>query len=770
MSISNLTDDAKKLAEQGFHIFPCKPNQKIPATPHGCKDATDDPAKINGQYIHGRNIAIATGHHTERGYLAVIDFDTTTGADEFQAENLPFPKTVCSITPRGGSHWYFFFSREVKNSQGVLAPKVDVRGTGGYVLCSPSTVNGKAYQWENSPEEIQIAEAPAWLEALICIPDAPPRPAPRPTTYSAADAGSHWLQKALAKATEGNRNATGLWLATQLRDAGLSENAARGVMRQYAAGVPQGGTRYLTGEALASAKSAYSRAARNPAVSAPGADIPTQPDRTPPDAPGNDDPMFYGLAGDIVRTISPQTEAADVALLVHLIIMIGNVAGRGPHCIIDGARHGTNEYAVFVGATSKGRKGTALAQVKKLMDGVDDTGWMSECLKSGCSSGEGLIWVVRDEIKREVQIKTRGKFTGETQTEIADFGVADKRLMAIESEFSRVLKASGRDGCTLSEQLRLGWDTGDLHILTKNPVKATGAHISMIAHITAGELTAKLSECESINGFGNRYLWVYVTRSKLLPFGGDLSDADLAPLRERLREVLTFAATVEEMDMTSAAKQIWAPAYVAMSEGHAGRYGTMTDRGEAHIRRLANIYALMDMQDAVDVPHLRAAMALWSYCDATAEYLFPERDEEGKIQNRPPEQNSLVSIIQRFGGRITPRELCRASRKHQPNQKAEAELELLVSQGLATVQFSAPGVTGGKPAKFYVLASADALTVDNTSLGAIKNASYVNVNTVNTLENENPQPPDYDPVPADMQEQNAEAELARQAQVSEADV
>lgn len=277
--IADRTADAKKLIAHGFKIFPCRQGEKIPATAHGCKDATDDPAKIDGQFIHGENVAIATGHRTERGYLAVIDFDAPAGADEFQAENSPFPETVCSATPRGGKHFYFYFSREVKNSQSKLADKVDVRGTGGHVLCQPSTVGGNAYEWMPgcSPEEIQIADAPTWLEQLVCVPDAPPRPAPRPTTYPTSDAGSHWLKKALAKATEGNRNATGLWLATQLRDAGLSESTARDVMRQYAASVPQGEKKYLESEALRSLKSAYSRPPREPAVSRPAADAPATP-------------------------------------------------------------------------------------------------------------------------------------------------------------------------------------------------------------------------------------------------------------------------------------------------------------------------------------------------------------------------------------------------------------------------------------------------------------------------------------------------------------
>ena len=66
-------------------------------------------------------------------------------------------------------------------------------------------------------------------------------------------------------------------------------------------------------------------------------------------------------------------------------------------------------------------------------------------------------------------------------------GVADKRLLAIESEFSSALRMLSRDGNVLSAVAREAWNSGDLRILTKNdPARATGAHISVIGHISGG--------------------------------------------------------------------------------------------------------------------------------------------------------------------------------------------------------------------------------------------------------------------------------------------
>ena len=92
------------------------------------------------------------------------------------------------------------------------------------------------------------------------------------------------------------------------------------------------------------------------------------------------------------------------------------------------------------------------------------------------STGEGLIWAVRDPvIKRDAK--------GEEET--VDEGVTDKRLLVVEEEFSRPLKCANREHNTLSAVFRQAFDTGNLRILTKtNPAESTAAHVSIVGHIT----------------------------------------------------------------------------------------------------------------------------------------------------------------------------------------------------------------------------------------------------------------------------------------------
>jgi hypothetical protein len=99
-----------------------------------------------------------------------------------------------------------------------------------------------------------------------------------------------------------------------------------------------------------------------------------------------------------------------------------------------------NLFATLVGRTSTGRKGTAGDHVIRLFEDADPT--FAPRMLSGLASGEGLIHHVRDAVHKG--------------DDVVDEGVSDKRLISIEPEFSRVLKAAARDGCTLSP-MRCAW-------------------------------------------------------------------------------------------------------------------------------------------------------------------------------------------------------------------------------------------------------------------------------------------------------------------------
>ena len=341
----------------------------------------------------------------------------------------------------------------------------------------------------------------------------------------------------------------------------------------------------------------------------------TRPDR---EFPVMAQEAFVGLAGDIVRVITPHTESDPVGLLLSAHAFFGNCIGRGPNYKVEATEHGTNLFVVKCGDTSKARKGTGEDRVLSFFRHVDDD-WASRRIHTGLSSGEGVIWEVRDPITKLVTDKK----SGITTEEIVDHGVADKRLMVIESEFAGTLRVMQREGNILSRILRDGWDRGNLATLTKNsPARATGACISITGHITSTELRAYFDRTEMANGFGNRFLFACIRRSKFLPFGGALLEADIATLAYQIRCAVIAARGVRQVTMADDAAEAWRIIYPDLSADRPGLLGSLTARAEAQVVRLATLYALWEGSDRISLGHLMAAAAIEEFCRASVAYIF----------------------------------------------------------------------------------------------------------------------------------------------------
>lgn len=380
---------------------------------------------------------------------------------------------------------------------------------------------------------------------------------------------------------------------------------------------------------------------------------------------------FSGLFGRIVRTLEPHTEADPVALLVQLLILFGNVVGRGPHFIVEATKHYTNEFAVLVGNTSRARKGTSKDRVTTLYSGLDDD-WLAGRVSGGLSSAEGLIHAVRDPLGDD------------------DPGEADKRLCAVEGEWSSVLKQADRTGNTLTELMRNLWDGLDvIGNKTVNPRTTTGAHVSVIAHTTAPDLIRYLTGTDAANGYGNRHLLFCVRRSQFLPWGGCTPEAELNQLRTELHRVAGFAQHTGEVGIAPAARPLWEAVYPVLEAERGGLAGAMTARGSAHVRRLALLFALADCSTSVRPVHLLAALALWDYAERSVGHLFG--DKTGN-----PLADEIQLLLTNSPAGLTRDEIVRALRNHHFGDRLTNALAELQAAGQARVQ-RVP--TGGRPAE-----------------------------------------------------------------------
>jgi len=403
---------------------------------------------------------------------------------------------------------------------------------------------------------------------------------------------------------------------------------------------------------------------------------------------------LHGLAGEIVETIAPQTESAPVAILGQMLVAFGNAVGRGAHYRVEGDRHYTNLFLCLVGESSRGRKGTSRGRVMQLMSQGDNE-WCLNCVASGLTSGEGLIWAVRDPIERKEPIKERGRIAG-YQSVVVDDGVSDKRLLADESEFAQILKVLQRDGNSLSPVIRQCWDTGNLRTLTKNnPARATGAHVSFSAHITRLELLRLLRDSEAFNGFANRFIWLCTRRSQLLPDGGRA--LDLSPLGVQLNYALASARTIGEMVRSKQASELWHEVYPRLTAERTGMHGAVTGRAEAQVLRLSMVYALLDSQATIQEPHLRAALGLWAYADASARLIFGVEVEDPL----PGLVLAKLQASESFG--MTRTDIHNAFSRNIPAAKLLEALARLRDRGSARCETNKTGKPGAPAERWYAL-------------------------------------------------------------------
>jgi hypothetical protein len=412
----------------------------------------------------------------------------------------------------------------------------------------------------------------------------------------------------------------------------------------------------------------------------------SQPKLRPPEK--MDLAAYHGLAGDIVTAIEPHTEADPVAILAQFLTVFGNVVGRHAYFRAEQDRHYPNLFSVLIGDTSKGRKGTSYGQAIESFRGIQ-ADYLSEHVINGLSSGEGLIHAVRDYDPTEAA-------DGKKQKVILPPTILqqDKRLLVRESEFATVLKMFARDGNTLSTTLREAWDGEVLGTLTKNaPERATGAHVSIIGHITKDELRRYLSETEQANGLGNRFLWFYVRRSQLLPDGGDLDSVDFAPLQTRLRLAIEFAQRLDNHVLTRdpQARSRWHEVYGRLSEGMPGLFGAMTARAEAQVMRLASNYALLDCSKLIRVDHLDAALAIWRYAEDSVRYVFGDALGD-------PVGDTLLRKLRDSKDGMTRWDITNALGRHVKSDAIDRALDLLADRDLA---YCEEVQTGGRPSTVW---------------------------------------------------------------------
>ncbi|MCS0601629.1 bifunctional DNA primase/polymerase [Streptomyces sp. LP11] len=194
---------------------------------HGVYDASTDPARIRELFAAA---PWATGYGIACGlppyHLIGVDLDVKTGTDasaalrELALRHLfTIPETVVIRTPSGGRHLWLTGPPDtvVPNSAGRLAPGIDIRGAGGYLVGPGSRTDHGTYTTAPGTAHLPPAPCPPSLLRLL-LP--PPRTGRHPSHRAPDDHGRGLIHFVLT-AHEGQRNTRLFWAACRAYENGL---------------------------------------------------------------------------------------------------------------------------------------------------------------------------------------------------------------------------------------------------------------------------------------------------------------------------------------------------------------------------------------------------------------------------------------------------------------------------------------------------------------------------------------------------------------------
>jgi hypothetical protein len=404
---------------------------------------------------------------------------------------------------------------------------------------------------------------------------------------------------------------------------------------------------------------------------------------------------YHGIAGQIVSIMSDHCESSRESLLFQFLVAAGNIMGKSV-CIYAGGSHlYPNEFAICVGDTSRGRKGTAWRINEHLFKQVAPE-WVDGCVISDIQSGEGIVYSIRDESEDPQKTNRRRKTSKKPQPE-SDFdpGVSDKRKLCCEEEISSTLKMAKRQGNTLTEIYRKAWDSpSKLQTLNKNsPLTASDPHISLIGHSNKDEILATFDKILISNGFANRFLWCASKRSKLLPNAEYLDWNNhpdvIAALKEAFRQRFANIDEPFRFYRTQDANALWEKIYYKLNnQKHVSFLDGVLVRDTSHLLKLAMIYAVLDKTNKIETIHLEAALAVCDYSQASARWLFAEHTGN-------PLANAIYrALLRELAGLSKTQISNQVCYRNTPSSKLDEALEALAKNGLAkmTIQLGEKGV------------------------------------------------------------------------------
>jgi hypothetical protein len=309
---------------------------------------------------------------------------------------------------------------------------------------------------------------------------------------------------------------------------------------------------------------------------------------------------FPGIIGEIVDIAEAQCGVSREAVAMGFLVGMGNILGR-EFVFAQGNNH-LNMFAVVVGFSEEGGKGMAWNPSESLLRHIDYE-WMNKRRYGSFNSGDGIVVVLRNNRKIP-----------------KDRTTLDNRLFIQTEEFSKVLKAINWANNNLEEVLCECWDCKSAINSTnkKDDFFAENPFVSIFGNTTPRALKVYLGILQQENGFGNRFLWPMVRKTRVESFPEDVGWYQHQNVLKHFGEVLEWARKLKEQAPPEGILMGWANDGVRdLWDSFCKSYDKISNvllaRRKPIVLRLASNFAVFEKSLKVGVKHLEAGMEHWRY-------------------------------------------------------------------------------------------------------------------------------------------------------------
>ena len=501
-------------ASRGWPVFPVhtptgaecscgKPNcehaGKHPRTKHGFHDATTDQTTIQRWWTRwpDANIGIATGAASG---LVVLDVDPRHGGDETLADlerkHGSLPNTVECLTGGGGRHIYFAHPGGQVKSR-TIAPGVDVKADGGYIVAPPSVhASGRRYEWEVSsrPDDTLVAP-PKWLLTMVRRRDRRPEPA---TPDAPEYIPKHQRDNTLTSLA-GTMRRRGMSEET-ICAALLAENRAR-----CRPPLPPKDVRKIARSVSRYAPAPSVRVEQTSDRNATRSSLPAKPD-----AISFPEKAFLGWAGDLARLYSRCTEAPMSFYFMAALTCLGNLICRkitldsviGPQPRL---------YTVILGESGDDRKSTSIRLIVEFF--LEALGPEAFGVCHGVGSAEGLA----DELSRHAEV------------------------LLVLDEFKTFVNKAQIQSSVLLPCANSLFESNRYHSATRHHrIALEDVHLSLLAACTKDTYSTIFGRAFTDIGFINRLFLVLDSANRRFHLPPQIPEAEKTELHSRLQESIRW--------------------------------------------------------------------------------------------------------------------------------------------------------------------------------------------------------------------------------------